>query len=127
MERPHDTRMSLSLEEFEAVATEVVNSLPEHLREAMQNFDVMILEEPDEHLDPDGVGLLGLYQGVPLPERGINYTGVLPDIIYIFRQPHLALGLPTNELRQEIAKTVIHEIAHYFGIDDDHLNDIGWG
>ncbi len=117
----------MTIDEFETHVTMVVDSLPEHIRAAMDNIDVMILEEPDEHLDPDGEGLLGLYQGIPLPERGVDYAGVLPDIIYIFRRPHLALQLPEDELRQEIAKTVIHEVAHYFGIDDDHLDEIGWG
>ena len=51
----------------------------------------------------------------------------MPDIIYIFRHAHLELGLSDEELREEIAKTLIHEIAHYFGIEDDHLEDIGWG
>jgi len=81
----------------------------------------------DDDLDPGGEGLLGLYVGLPLPERGIDYAGELPDVIYIFRRPHLALNLPPGELRVEIVRTLIHEIAHYFGIDDDHLDDIGWG
>jgi predicted Zn-dependent protease with MMP-like domain len=71
--------------------------------------------------------MLGLYMGVPLPERGIDYAGELPDVIYIFRYPHLELGLPADELRGEIAKTLVHEIAHYFGFDDDYLEEIGWG
>jgi predicted Zn-dependent protease with MMP-like domain len=64
---------------------------------------------------------------MPLTERGVEYAGELPDVIYIFRQPHLELGLPSDELREEIARTLIHEVAHYFGIDDDHLDEIGWG
>ena len=113
--------------QFEAVVDEVVLSLPEWVRDALDNIDIFVLDEPDHEMDPEGHGLLGLYRGIPLPERGVNYAGVLPDVIYIFRLPHLALGLPTRELRQEIARTVMHEIAHYFGIDDDHLEDIGWG
>ena len=86
-----------------------------------------MLDEADSELDPEGEGLLGLYLGLPLPERGVDYAAELPDVIYIFRLPHLALGLPTAGLRVEIAKTLIHEIAHYFGIEDDHLDEIGWG
>ena len=71
--------------------------------------------------------MLGLYTGVPLTERESGNAGELPDVIYLFRRPHLELGLTTADLREEIAKTLIHEIAHYFGIDDDHLDDIGWG
>ena len=52
---------------------------------------------------------------------------MLPDVIYLFRLPHLSMGLPDPELRDEIRKTLIHEIAHYYGIDDDHLDEIGWG
>jgi predicted Zn-dependent protease with MMP-like domain len=93
----------------------------------MHNIDVLIEDVADERLDPEGEGLLGLYTGVPLTERESGNAGELPDVIYLFRQPHLELGLATDELREEIAKTLIHEIAHYFGIDDDHLDDIGWG
>lgn len=114
-------------EQFEAVVHEVMNSLPGWVHDALDNIDVLVLDEADETLDPDGEGLLGLYVGLPLPERGIEYAGELPDVIYLFRLPHLDLALPDDELRQEIAKTLIHEIAHYFGIDDDHLDEIGWG
>ena len=104
-----------------------MHGLPDWVQDALDNIEVLVLEEADEDLDPDGEGLLGLYLGLPLPERGIDYAGELPDVIYIFRRPHLELGLPTEELREEIVKTLIHEVAHYFGIDDDHLDDIGWG
>jgi predicted Zn-dependent protease with MMP-like domain len=113
--------------EFDAVVAETLAALPEWVREAMQNIDVLIENEADARLDPEGEDLLGLYTGVPLTEREAGNAGELPDIIYLFRNPHLELGLPTDELREEIAKTLIHEIAHYFGIDDNHLDDIGWG
>ena len=114
-------------EEFEAVVFDVVQSLPPWVHDALDNIEVLVHDEPDEHLDPEGEGLLGLYVGLPLPERGVDYAGELPDVIYVFRLPHLSLGLADTELRQEIAKTLIHEFAHYFGIDDDHLDEIGWG
>lgn len=113
--------------EFEAVVDDVVNSLPGWVHDALDNIDIFVVDEPDEQMDPTGHGLLGLYVGVPLSRRGVSYAGVLPDVIYIFRLPHLALGLPPEQLQQEIARTVMHEIAHYFGIGDDHLEDIGWG
>ena len=113
--------------EFEAAVAEALATLPEWVREAMQNVSVQIEDMAGEDLDPDGEGLLGLYTGIPLTERESGNAGELPDVIHLFRVPHLELGLPADELREEIATTLIHEIAHYFGIDDDHLDDIGWG
>ena len=117
----------MNLDQFEAVVRETVDGLPEWVQNALDNLEILVLEEADEDLDPEAEGLLGLYLGLPLPERGIDYAGELPDVIYIFRQPHLELGLPPHELREEVARTLIHEVAHYFGIDDDHLDEIGWG
>ena len=114
-------------DEFESVVYDILQSLPGWVHDALENIDVLVIDEPDEDMDPQGEGMLGLYVGLPLPERGADYAGELPDVIYIFRRPHLELGLPPNELREEIAKTLIHEIAHYFGIEDDHLEEIGWG
>ena len=114
-------------DEFEKVVAETMERLPDWVHEALDNIEVLVVDEADETLDPDGEGLLGLYTGLPLPERGGDYAGELPDVIYLFRRPHLELGLPPDELRDEIVTTLIHEIAHYFGIDDDHLDEIGWG
>ena len=113
-------------EAIEAVIRDTIGQLPEWVREALHNVEFLVLDEADEHLDPDGEGLLGLYTGVPLTEREANHAGELPDVIYLFRRPHLQMHLPPAELREEIIKTLIHEIAHYFGIDDDHLDEIGW-
>jgi len=113
--------------EFDVAVREALSNLPAWVTSALDNIEVLVLDEADADLDPDGEGLLGLYTGLPLPERGIDYAGELPDVIYIFRKPHLDLGLAHDELRDEIARTLIHEIAHYFGFDDDHLDDIGWG
>lgn len=112
--------------EFEAVVRGVMDELPDWVHEALDNIEVLVVDEPDDEMDPEGEGLLGLYLGLPLPERGAEYAGELPDVVYIFRRPHLDLGLSGADLREEIGRTLIHEIAHYFGIDDDHLDDIGW-
>ncbi|MEM8684815.1 MAG: metallopeptidase family protein [Pseudomonadota bacterium] len=114
-------------EEFEGVVDEVLERLPEWVHESLNNLSIQVLDEADEDLDPDGQGLLGLYVGLPLPERDGNYAGEMPDVIYLFRKPHLELQLDDDELRNEIATTLVHEIAHHFGIDDDHLHEIGWG
>lgn len=118
---------SLNQHEFDAAVRDSLARLPEWVRAALDNIEVLVRDDPDEELDPEGEGLLGLYVGLPLPERGVDYAGELPDVIYIFRRAHLELELGPSELREEIAKTLIHEIAHYFGIDDDHLDEIGWG
>ncbi len=114
-------------QEFEDAVEQAYGRLPEWVRQALHNIDILVLDRPEPHMDPEGTGLLGLYLGTPLPERGTDYAGALPDIIYIFRLPHLELDLPEEELRLEITRTLWHEIAHYFGIDDAHLDEIGWG
>jgi predicted Zn-dependent protease with MMP-like domain len=120
-------RNVVNQEEFEDAVWDSLSRLPQWVRDALDNIELLVEEEAGADLDPDGEGLLGLYVGVPLPERGVDYAGELPDLVYLFRRPHLELGLDQDGLRQEIAKTLIHEIAHYFGIDDDHLDEIGWG
>ena len=84
----------------------------------------MYKRQPEQ--DPTGEGLLGLYEGVSLAERGIDYFGVMPDQITVFREPHLTLELSRNDLRTEIRTTVLHEIAHHLGIDDERLHELGW-
>ena len=114
-------------EQFDAVVRETIDALPGWVHDALENIEILVVDEPDESLGPDAHELLGLYTGVPLPERSVEDSGELPDGIYIFRRAHLQLELPPGELRDEIGATLIHEIAHYFGIDDDHLDDLGWG
>jgi len=114
-------------DEFEDVVHDAMERLPEWVHGALHNIDVLVVDEPGEVEATEGEDLLGLYVGLPLTERDANYAGELPDVIYVFRRPHLELGLQADGLREEVAKTLIHEIAHYFGIDDDHLDEIGWG
>lgn len=114
-------------EEFESVVDEVLEGLPEWALERIDNLRVVVEEWPTDEQDPGDDGLLGLYDGIALPERGLDYVDVMPDTIWIFRQPHLALDLEGDALREEIRRTVLHELAHYFGLDDDYLDEIGWG
>lgn len=113
--------------QFEAVVRSALNDMPDWVHQALDNLEVLVLDEAGQDLDPCGEELLGLYVGLPLPERGTDYAGELPDVVYIFRRPHLQLGLPPDELEAEIARTLIHEVAHYFGFDDDRLEELGWG
>ncbi|MGD8636465.1 MAG: metallopeptidase family protein [Gammaproteobacteria bacterium] len=112
---------------FEKVVHDMLEELPQWAIDRIENLRVIVEELPTSEQDPEGSGLLGLYEGIPLHERGPEYYAELPDTVFIFRRPHLQLDLPEAELCEEIRRTVLHELAHYFGMDDDHLDDIGWG
>ena len=105
---------------FEERVDSVLRALPPELREAVRNVEITVEEEHPE--DPD---LFGLYEGVPLPERG-DWAGSLPDRIRIFRRPLVESFPDPAELDEEIRVTVLHELAHYFGIDEDRLDDLGY-
>jgi predicted Zn-dependent protease with MMP-like domain len=99
---------------------EAVESIPEQFRERLSNVDFVVEEVPGGEL------LLGLYQGVPLTERDAGYFGVLPDRIVLFRRPIEARARSDADLAELVREVVIHEVAHYFGIDDDRLDELGW-
>ena len=105
---------------FEQRVERAVASLPPELREAIQNVDISVEDELPG--DPD---CFGLYEGVPLPERG-DWAGAMPDRIRIFRLPLVESFPDPDELEREIRITVLHELAHYFGIDEDRLEDLGY-
>jgi predicted Zn-dependent protease with MMP-like domain len=113
--------------EFENVVQQAMDNLPDWVHEALEHIEIRVTDAPGDECEPGEDDLLGLYVGVPLTERSLDDVLEMPDVIYLYRLPHLAMELPLDELREEIATTLIHEIAHYFGIDDDHLDDIGWG
>ena len=107
---------------FEDHVARALESLPPDLRSAMSNVEIVIEDENEE--DPD---LFGLYLGIPLTERGSGYAGVLPDKIAIYRFPlEDEFGDDPALLEEEIRITVLHEIAHHFGIDEDRLAELGW-
>jgi predicted Zn-dependent protease with MMP-like domain len=105
---------------FETHVQRAVASLPPELRQAVQNVEISVEDELPE--DPD---CFGLYEGVPLPERG-DWAGAVPDRIRIFRLPLVESFPDSRELEDEIRITVLHELAHYFGIDEDRLEDLGY-
>lgn len=106
---------------FDELVCEALDLIPPELAAAMDN--VVILVE-DRH--PDDPGLLGLYEGVALTERDSDYAGTLPDAITIYREPLLDACACDDDVAEEVAITVIHEIAHHFGIDDERLEELGW-
>ena len=105
---------------FEEMVVTALDSLPEELGRLMANVAVTV-----EH-DPGPPGLLGLYQGIPLTSRSTQYAGVLPDRITIYRQAICAICHSEQEVADEVRRTVIHEVAHHFGIDDSRLTELGW-
>ena len=112
--------------EFSGVVDAVLAELPDWVVERVDNLVIVVEERPTHDQDPEGQGLLGIYEGVSLAERGIDYFGYAPDQIVIFYQPHIELGLHDDELADEIRVTVLHEVAHHLGIDDQRLHELGW-
>ena len=116
-------------QEFERLVAEALDTLPRQFRRHMRNIAVVVETAPSrellEEMDlwPDHT-LLGLYQGVPLPDRGHSYGNVLPDHITIFQQPIEALYRTPEEIREAVRETVIHEVAHYFGLDDERIDEL---
>lgn len=106
---------------FDELVSEALDLIPPELAAAMDNVAVLVA---DRH--PEDAELLGLYEGVALTERGSDYAGSLPDAITIYRDALLDACVSADEVVEEVAITVIHEIAHHFGIDDNRLEELGW-
>jgi predicted Zn-dependent protease with MMP-like domain len=105
---------------FEAMVSEALDGLPAELGELMSNVAVTV-----EH-NAGPAGLLGLYRGVPLTRRTTAYAGVLPDRITIYRRAICAICHSEQDVVEEVRRTVIHEVAHHFGINDARLRELGW-
>src|SRR4029453_8295881 len=115
--------------DFEALVAEALDELPQQFRSYLTNIAVIVERQPAPALLKD-LGLwphstlLGLYQGVPLPERSFGYGNVLPDRITIFQQPIEAMCQTTEEIKEAVQETVIHELGHFFGLDDARLEEL---
>ncbi|HET8683026.1 MAG TPA: metallopeptidase family protein [Micromonosporaceae bacterium] len=114
----------MSRERFEELVGDALDEVPAELLDLMNNVVVLVEDDPPPGDEP---GLLGLYEGYALTERGYDYAGVLPDRITIFRNPTLRACDTEDDVVEEVAITVVHEIAHHFGIDDARLHQLGWG
>jgi predicted Zn-dependent protease with MMP-like domain len=116
--------------DFYELVERALEGLPPELAELVENVAIVVDDWPEYSTplapeDPDDT-LYGLYEGVPLTQRGASYSGILPDKITIFRGP-LQRDFPREELEEQIRITVVHEIAHHFGIDEERLEELGWG
>jgi predicted Zn-dependent protease with MMP-like domain len=105
---------------FEQMVEDALDGLPEEFGQLMSNVAVMV-----EH-GPGPRGLLGLYEGIPLTSRGTQYALVAPDVITIYSQAICARCQTLGEVAEQVRRTVIHEVAHHFGIDDARLAELGW-
>ncbi|MFB9851803.1 metallopeptidase family protein [Micromonospora andamanensis] len=114
--------MEMGRERFEELVGEALDEVPEELLALMSNVVILVEDDP-----PPGEDLLGLYEGHALTDRGWDYAGVLPDRILIYRNPILRICHSEEDVVDEVAVTVVHEIAHHFGIDDARLHELGWG
>lgn len=115
--------LAISTAEFEELVADALDEIPPELTRMMRNVAVFVEDD-----SPAGQpGLLGLYEGIPLTERGGWYAGVLPDRITIFRVPLLRICNSAEDVVKQVRITVVHEIAHHFGIDDERLHELGYG
>jgi predicted Zn-dependent protease with MMP-like domain len=114
--------LDLTAAEFEKIVIDELDELPDEMVDGLENLVFVTEDRPaDGSLD-----LLGIYEGVALTDRGQYGFGELPDRIVLYREPLLAVADTLDELRDEIHITLVHEIAHFYGIDDDELHRLGW-
>lgn len=116
--------------DFESLVSETLDSLPAEIAAQVENVDVVVEDEPPPHVLAElapGTSLFGLYHGIPLTKRGSGYGNVLPDKISIYRGPIIRYWRRPDAIRNQVRRTVIHEIGHYFGMPEDRLHELGWG
>ncbi|HVL60287.1 MAG TPA: metallopeptidase family protein [Microbacterium sp.] len=114
--------MHLDAEAFEALVVDELDELPDDMVDGLENVVFVVEDRPED----GSLDTLGVYEGWALTERDRYGFGEMPDRIILFREPLLAICDDENELRDEIHVTLVHEIAHFYGIDDDRLHELGW-
>jgi predicted Zn-dependent protease with MMP-like domain len=114
--------LHLNAQEFEKLVVDELDLLPDDMVDGLDNVVFLVEDRPED----GSLDLLGLYDGVDLTERDRYGFGELPDRIILFREPHLAECDTLDDLKDEIHTTLVHEIAHFYGIDDDELHRLGW-
>jgi len=124
-------RRQFTRDEFDGLVREAIESLPPALRDRISNVAIVVENAPSpaqlrRQGVPPGDTLLGLYEGIPLTQRTAHYGNVVPDKITLFQAPiEAAAGYDPRRIQEQVRRTVWHEIAHYFGIDDDRLEELG--
>ena len=113
---------NLSAEEFEKLVIDELDLLPDDMVEGLENLAFITEDRPED----GSLDLLGLYDGVAITERDIYGFGEMPDRIVLYREPLLDVSANLDELKDQIHITLVHEIAHFYGIDDDELHKLGW-
>ena len=116
------TTVDLDSDAFESLVTDELDQLPDEMIDGLDNVVFVVEDRPED----GSLDLLGLYDGVALTERDTYGFGEMPDRIILYREPLLSICEDEDELRDEIHVTLVHEIAHYYGIDDDRLHELGW-
>ena len=116
------SHVDISEEDFDALVEEALEALPEQLLAGLDNVAIVVEDEPE-----DGSDTLGFYEGIALTERDDSWFGALPDRVVLFRGPLSRMCSDEDELFDEIAITLVHEIGHYHGIDEERLHELGWG
>jgi predicted Zn-dependent protease with MMP-like domain len=117
---------------FRTAVARAVETIPSPFRERLENVEIVVEDEPSDEqiravgLDPETATLFGLYEGTPLPEREHNYGMALPDRIFLFYGPLVDAFPSEAELTREIRVTIVHEVGHFFGLDDDEIEDLGY-
>jgi Uncharacterized protein conserved in bacteria len=114
--------LGLNSEEFERLVVEELDALPDDMVDGLDNVVFVVEDRPED----GSLDLLGLYDGVNLTERGQYGFGELPDRIILYREPLLDACADLDELKEQIHVTLVHEIAHFYGIDDEQLHELGW-
>jgi predicted Zn-dependent protease with MMP-like domain len=114
---------NVTAEEFERLVVDELDALPDDMVDGLENVVFVTEDRPED----GSLDLLGLYDGVALTERGQYGFGELPDRIILYREPLLSVSTHLEELKDQIHVTLVHEIAHFYGIDDDELHELGWG
>ncbi|MEO7350170.1 MAG: metallopeptidase family protein [Terrimesophilobacter sp.] len=114
--------LDIDAEAFEALVVAELDKLPDDMVDGLDNIVFIVEDRPDD----GSLDVLGLYDGVSLTERGQYGFGELPDRIILFREPLLDVSSDLGDLRDQIHVTLVHEIAHFYGIDDEHLHELGW-